>query len=96
MFRRRTIRAASAILAVALLTACGSTDSGSSGSGTPNTEATLRMGWTTGSQTLDPHMAISEIVAFRFGLNMIYDRLFTVKSDATVEGMLVQNNSYSE
>ncbi len=96
MFRRRTIRAAIAILAVALLAACGSTDPGSGGSGTPNTEATLRTGWTTGTQTLDPHMATSEIVTFRFGLNMIYDRLFTVKADGTVEGMLVQNYSYSD
>ncbi|PBC47980.1 hypothetical protein CJ179_13955 [Rhodococcus sp. ACS1] len=96
MFLRRTIRVAAALLAVGLLASCGSTDSGSGGSGSPNTEATLRTGWTTGTQTLDPHMATSEIVTFRFGLNMIYDRLFTVKADGTAEGMLVENYSYSE
>ncbi|MFF0817242.1 ABC transporter substrate-binding protein [Rhodococcus sp. NPDC003318] len=96
MIRQRTIRAVAALLAVGLLAACGGTDSGSAGSGAPNTEATLRTGFTTAPQTLDPHMATSEIVSFRFGLNMIYDRLFTVKSDGTVEGMLVKNFGYSE
>jgi peptide/nickel transport system substrate-binding protein len=80
---------------VGLLAACGSTDSGS-GSGTPNTEGTLSTGWTTAITSLDPHMATSEIASFRFGLNEIYDRLFTVKADGTVDGMLVQNYSYSE
>jgi len=96
MFRRRTLRAAAALAAVGLLAACGSSDSGSAGSGTPDTEATLSTGWTTAITSLDPHMATSEIASFRFGLNQIYDRLFTVKADGTVDGMLVQDYSYSE
>lgn len=96
MFRRRTLRAAAALAAVGLLAACGSTDSGSAGSGTPNVEGTLSTGWTTAITSLDPHMATSEIASFRFGLNEIYDRLFTVKADGTVDGMLVEDYTYSE
>ncbi|MCK8669802.1 ABC transporter substrate-binding protein [Rhodococcus sp. NPDC003382] len=97
MFRRHTLRAAAAIAAVGLLAACGTSDSGStaSGSGAPDVEGTLSTGWTTGITSLDPHMATSEIASFRFGLNEIYDRLFTVKADGTVDGMLVQDYSYS-
>src|SRR5690606_23124847 len=95
--RRRTLRTAAAVAAVGLLAACGSSESGGSGnSGVPNTEGTLSTGWTTGITSLDPHLATSEIASFRFGLNMIYDRLFTVKADGTVDGMLVDNFSYSE
>ncbi len=97
MFRRRTLRLAAAVAAVGLLAACGSSESGGSGnSGVPNPDASLSTGWTTGITSLDPHLATSEIASFRFGLNMIYDRLFTVKADGTVDGMLVDNFSYSE
>ncbi|MGN5238594.1 ABC transporter substrate-binding protein [Rhodococcus sp. SJ-3] len=97
MFRRRTLRAAAAVAAVGLLAACGSSESGGSGnSGVPNPDASLSTGWTTGITSLDPHLATSEIASFRFGLNMIYDRLFTVEADGTVDGMLVDNFSYSE
>lgn len=96
MFRRRTLRVAAALAAVGLLASCGSSDGGSAGSGTPDTEGTLSTGWTTAITSLDPHTATSEIASFRFGLNQIYDRLFTVKADGTVDGMLVQDYSYSE
>ncbi|MBH0118414.1 hypothetical protein I0Q12_02215 [Rhodococcus sp. CX] len=46
--------------------------------------------------TLDPHMATSEIASFRFGLNNIYDRLFTVDHEGVAHGMLVTDWEYSD
>ncbi|MEE2057201.1 ABC transporter substrate-binding protein [Rhodococcus artemisiae] len=81
-----------------MTTACGSGDSsgdGSGGGGEVDTTATLRAGWTVGPNSLDPHMAVSEVASFRFGINAIYDRLFTITSAGEVEGMLVDSWEYS-
>lgn len=56
----------------------------------------LRIGGTQGTNSLDPHMAASELASFKFGLAAIYDRLFTISSTGDVEGMLVTSSEYSD
>lgn len=97
MFRSRwAVTAVACVAVAALVSSCGSSESSaSSGRGEVDTNATLSVGWTQGVSTLDPHMATSEIASFRFGLNNIYDRLFTVDHDGVAKGMLVTDWSYN-
>lgn len=58
--------------------------------------ATLRVGYGVAPTSLDPHAATSEVVSFRFGLHLVYDRLFTITSKGEVKGMLVTSWEYSD
>lgn len=84
-------------LSLAIIAGCGGGGgSQESAGGKIDENATLRAGWTVGVKTLDPHMAYSEVVSFRFGLNAVYDRLFTVDATGAVKGMLVDTWAYSD
>jgi peptide/nickel transport system substrate-binding protein len=52
------------------------------------------VGLTQAVSTLDPHMATSDLASFRFGLNLVYDRLFTVDHEGKAHGMLVTDWTY--
>jgi len=93
---RSTVTAIACVAVVALVSSCGSSESSASaGQGAVDTNATLSVGWTQSVSTLDPHMATSDLASFRFGLNNIYDRLFTVDHEGQVQGMLVTDWVYS-
>ncbi|WP_181779582.1 ABC transporter substrate-binding protein [Pseudonocardia pini] len=84
------------VAAAGTLVACGrGASGGATAGGAVDPAAVLRGGWSTAPTNLDPHMATSEVIWFRFGLNLIYDRLFTVTSTGDVKGMLVTNHTYS-
>ncbi|TQM11338.1 ABC transporter substrate-binding protein [Pseudonocardia kunmingensis] len=91
-----------ALIAAVLLVACGSGGEGSGGSngvaqgGPADPDATMRVGYGVAPTSLDPHAATSEVVSFRFGLALVYDRLFTITADGLAEGMLVESYSYSD
>lgn len=93
--RRLTAVVAVAALGMAVGCSGGVGEGSGGGSGKTDTNATLRAGWTVGTNTLDPHMQTSEIVGFRFGLASIYDRLFTVTAKGDVKGQLVKSFGYS-
>ncbi|NMM89123.1 hypothetical protein B2J88_33070 [Rhodococcus sp. SRB_17] len=98
MFRSRWAVAAVACVAVAaLVSSCGSSDSSvAAGQGEVDTNTTLSVGWTVAVSTLDPHMATTELASFRFGLNNIYDRLFSVDYEGKAHGMLATDWTYSD
>ncbi|MBF6207393.1 hypothetical protein IU483_25380 [Streptomyces gardneri] len=91
MPRMRRLGLVGAVLAMLIATGCG----GSGSSGEVDKNAALRAAWTVGITTLDPHMQSSEIIADRFGLFSLYDRLFTVKKDGSLGPMLVRDWSYA-
>lgn len=61
-----------------------------------DSDATLRVAWSTLPNQLDPHMAALEVSEFRAPLALVYDRLFTVTPEVEVEGMLVEEWGYSD
>lgn len=95
-----------AVVGLALvLSGCAGTGDGQQltpqATGTPirgevDPNATLRVGYGVAPTSLDPHAATSEVVSFRFGLSLVYDRLFTITSEGVVTGMLVNSWEYSE
>lgn len=98
MFRSRwAVTAVACVAVAALVSSCGSSDSSAAaGQGEVDTSATLSVGLTQAVNTLDPHMATSDLASFRFGLNNIYDRLFTVDHEGEARGMLVTDWIYSD
>ncbi len=96
MVRRRWCLVLAVVAAVGVMgTGCASSGDSPGTDREVDTSATLRAGWTQGITSLDPHMATSEVASFLFGLNSIYDRLFTINSAGEVEGMLVDSWEYS-
>ncbi|MGW0022497.1 ABC transporter substrate-binding protein [Rhodococcus sp. NPDC003382] len=96
--KRRDFLFGSVLAGAALVsTACGQgTSVGGAGTDlTVDPDGTLRFAWAVGPANLDPHMATSEAVWFRYGLPSVYDRLFTVDARGQVHGRLVREHSYS-
>lgn len=94
---RWAVTTVACVAVAALISSCGSSDSSvGAGQGAIDTNATLSVGWTQAVTTLDPHMATAELASFRFGLNNIYDRLFTVDHEGNAQGMLVTDWGYSD
>ncbi|MFJ4840770.1 ABC transporter substrate-binding protein [Streptomyces sp. NPDC088746] len=82
---------------IVLASGCGgAADRARQDPGPPDPSATLRVGWTQGLTSIDPHMAQSEILTFRYGLASVYDRLFTVDARGEVKGMLVKDWAYGK
>ncbi|TWH18028.1 peptide/nickel transport system substrate-binding protein [Rhodococcus rhodochrous J45] len=98
MFRSRwAVTTVACVAVAALVSSCGSSESSAAaGQGAVDTNATLSVGWTQAVTTLDPHMATSDLASFRFGLNNIYDRLFTVDYEGKPDGMLVTDWTYND
>lgn len=100
MLRSRwAIHAVACVAVAGLVSSCGTSDSSSNSgtrNGTVDTNATLSVGWTQAVKTLDPHMATADLASFRFGLNNIYDRLFTVDNAGKVGGKLVTKWAFND
>lgn len=95
MIRKLLAITAATVLAAGIV-GCGTSSNATTDSGEIDRSAVLRIGGTQGTNSLDPHMAASELASFKFGLAAIYDRLFTITSAGDVEGMLVTSSEYSE
>jgi len=91
--RRFTLVPLMALMLI-VLAACGGSSSSSDGEIDP--DGSIAVGIVFGPNTLDPHMATSELAAQFFGLWGIYDRLFTVGADGVVKGELVDDWTYSD
>jgi peptide/nickel transport system substrate-binding protein len=95
---RTTGRGALLVALLVGLAACGgesASQSDQGASGEVDREATVRIGYSALPSQLDPHMSVSEPIEFRT-LNLVYDRLLTIKADGSIGPMLATEWEYAE
>jgi len=83
-----------AILLIAVAGCSGGSADGGSASGEADPNATLRIGALVVPSTLDPHQETS--IGFRHALFPIWDTLFQLKNDKTVETLVAKEFAYNK